>query len=165
MKIPLKSRRTKPLGIGLCQWSAFTLVEVLISAVILGIICISLFTCFSTSFAVTQSARENLRATQILLQQTEAIRLCTWSQLTNVTFQANYDPTSTSGHGVVYYGTLTTNAATCIPSSASYQPNICLVTINLTWTNYTLNQPVAHTRQMQTLVARYGLQNYLWGDQ
>lgn len=65
----------------------------------------------------------------------------------------------------MYYGTMSTNAATNIPSSCSYYSNICLVTVALRWTNYTLEKPMAHTREMQTQVARYGLQNYIWTGQ
>jgi prepilin-type N-terminal cleavage/methylation domain-containing protein len=147
--------------------SAFTLVEVLVAVLIIGIVSVSLFACFSQGFGVMEASRENLRATQILLQKMETIRLCTWSQLTNVTFTAYYDPTSTntSSAGAMYTGTMTTNAATAIPSTNSYYSNMCVVTVALTWTNYTLNRPVGHTRQMQTQVARYGLQNYIWTGQ
>jgi len=144
--------------------AAFTLVEVLVAVLVVGIVSISLFACFSQGFAAMESSRENLRATQILLQKMETIRLCTWSQLTNLTFTAYYDPNSTNAasSGVIYTGTVTTNAASGIPSTNSYQSNICLVNVSLTWTNYILDRPIPHSRQMQTQVARYGLQNYIW---
>jgi type II secretory pathway pseudopilin PulG len=147
--------------------SAFTLAEILVAVLIVGIVSVSLFACFSQGFAAMEASRENLRATQILLQKVETIRLCTWSQLTNMTFTAYYDPNSanTNASGVIYTGTVTTNAASDIPNTAAYKTNICIVNVSLVWTNYILDRPVPHTRQMQTQVARYGLQNYIWGAQ
>lgn len=141
--------------------AAFTLIEVMAAVFVFAIVLVTLFGSFTAGFAVVEAAREDLRATQILVQQTEAVRLCTWGQMTNYSFTAYYDPQSAISSGILYTGTLTTNAANSIPSSASYSPNICLVTVNLTWTNYTLKSPIVHTRQMQTQVARYGIQNYI----
>ena len=145
--------------------SAFTLADVIVAVFVLGTVggtfCIGL----SSGFYVLQNTREDLRATQIMMQRVEAIRLCTWSELSPFTFQENYDPLSGTNQaaGAKYFGNLTLGPATSVPNSASYAPNICQVTVNLTWTNYNLNVPVVHTRQMRTQVARYGLQNYIWG--
>lgn len=112
-----------------------------------------------------QTTREDLRATQILMQKIEAVRLCTWTELTNFTFQESYDPLSGTNlaAGAVYFGNVAIGPATSIPSTVSYAPNMCLVTVNLNWTNYNRSQAIPHSRQMQTQVARYGLQNYIWG--
>ena len=112
-----------------------------------------------------QTTREDLRATQILMQRIEAVRLCTWSQLGNVTFSESYDPLSGTNQaaGAVYFGTLSIGPATAIPNSVSYAPNMAQVTVTLNWTNYNHSLAIPHSRQMQTQVARYGLQNYIWG--
>ncbi len=137
------------------------------AVLVVGVMTLTLFTGLTNGFAVVESAREDLRATQILLQQTEAVRLCTWTELTNVNFTAYYDPNAptNASTGVQYRGTISLSAATNVPNTVSYYTNMYLVTVSLTWTNYTLHQPVVHTRQAQTQVARYGLQNYLWGAQ
>jgi len=144
---------------------AFTIADVLISVLVLGIITGAFYTALSSSFIVLQSTREDLRATQIMMQRVEATRLCTWSELTNFTFQENYDPFSTNAQssGAIYYGTVAISSAGGIPNSASYYPNLDLVTVNLGWTNTYRGSAIPHTRQMQTYVARYGLQNYVWG--
>ncbi len=153
----IKQKRTTAFG--------FTLADVIVAVFVLGTIgggfCIAL----SSGFYALQNTREDLRATQIMMQRVEALRLCTWSELSQFSFQENYDPLSgTNGAaGAKYFGNVTIGPATSVPSSASYAPNICQVTVNLAWTNYNLNVPVVHTRQMQTQVARYGLQNYIWG--
>lgn len=120
----------------------------------------------SYGFGIVQTSREDLRSTQILMQKTEGLRLCTWGQLINtINFSERYDPLGTTNNaaGTVYRGTMTTNAASSIPDSASYKKNMRQVTVTVYWTNYNGKRPMVHSRQMQTEVARYGLQNYLWG--
>jgi Tfp pilus assembly protein PilV len=148
---------------------AFTLAEVIIAVFVLAVMTLSLYAGFTTGFMIVDSAREDLRATQILMQKAEAIRLCTWSSLANcpITFVERYDPTGYSGGssagGTLYRGTLTTNVPSSIRGSAAYKTNMCLVNLTIAWTNYNGRQFCAHSRSMQTLVARYGLQNYIWG--
>jgi len=144
---------------------AFTIAEVLVAVAILGIACISLYGGFATGFLLVDSTRQELRATQILTQKAEALRLCSWSSLTNfpLSFSELYDPTSTNG-GILYVGSVTTSTASVIPNSASYQSNMCVATINLYWTNFNGRQKVVHNRTSQTLIARYGIQNYIWGN-
>ena len=78
--------------------SSFTLAEVLVSVLIVSIGVVSLYTGVSSGFALVKLAREDLRATQIMLQRMEAVRLYTWSQITDATFfstnnyAAYYDP-------------------------------------------------------------------------
>ena len=55
--------------------AAFTLAEVVIAVGVLGVSIISLYAGISSGFALTRSSRENLRATQIMVEQMEAIRL------------------------------------------------------------------------------------------
>jgi PAS domain S-box-containing protein len=149
---------------------AYTLVEVLMSVGILAIMMVSLYAAFISGFTSIKTTREELRATQILTQKLEAIRLCTWAQLSNcpTSFREYYDPlgiTNSSTGGAIYAGTFsTTDVATNIPDSLSYKPSLHLITVTVTWTNYiNNNRPIIHTRQMQTLSAYNGLQNYIWG--
>jgi hypothetical protein len=37
-------------------------------------------------YDLVRNAREDLRATQIMMQEAEAIRLCTWDKLSNLSF-------------------------------------------------------------------------------
>jgi len=146
---------------------AFTLAEVLVAVFVLAVVTLSLYGGFGTGFMLVDSAREDLRATQILTQKAEAIRLCTYSSLSNcpITFVERYDPSNTNNNmtGTIYRGTITTNVPTQIPDTAAYKTNMCLATITLYWTNFCGKQTAAHSRTMQTLVARYGIQNYIWG--
>jgi hypothetical protein len=134
-----------------------------IAAAILTIVALGFYTALASGFGVLQASRENLRATQVMMQKLEAIRLCTWSQLTNFTFSEPYNPLSTNNAGVTYRGNVVIGPATNLTTNPSYKNNMCLVTVSVNWTNSNHGAPVAHARQMQSQVARYGLQNYIWG--
>jgi hypothetical protein len=159
MKIDKRTKRSR------AKTAAFTLADAIVAVFVLGTVGGTFCVGLSSGFGIMQNTREDLRATQIMMQRIEALRLCTWSELTQYNFQENYDPLSStnSAAGAKYFGTVTIGPATSVPNSASYSPNICQVTVNLNWTNYNLNVAVPHSRQMQTQVARYGLQNYVWG--
>jgi hypothetical protein len=102
-----------------------------------------------------------------MIQRTEAIRLYNWSQILDTnylkpTFVEYYDPQSTSNTiGTRYSGFVTASTPTNVPSA--YKDNMRVITISLYWTNSFGRQMVAHNRQMQTQVARFGMQNYVWG--
>lgn len=140
---------------------AFSLVETLIGMGIVGIVFVSLYAGISFGFGVIQLMRENLRATQIIVERMETIRLCSWEQITSgtnlpTTFVEYYFPRGlVSERGITYYGTLTiTNANT----GTSYNDELRLITISLTWTNGN----IPRTRTMQTFVAKNGMQNYIF---
>src|SRR5262245_17486438 len=61
----------------ICQ-SAFTLVEVMMGVLVLGIMVVSLYTGFAFGFTQIRIARENVRATQVLLEKMEVMRLLNW---------------------------------------------------------------------------------------
>jgi len=148
--------------------SGYTLVEVICAVFIAAIAASALFAGFANGFAILRTTRENLRATQIMMQKTEAIRLYTWQQLTQAnnpgTFTEYYFPavTGTNSPGTVFGGTITTtDPATNIPNTAAYKANVHLITITVVWTNFNGSKRVVHSRQMQTLSAKNGMQNYL----
>ena len=145
--------------------AAFTIAEVVVAVFVLTIIGVGFYGGLGYGFGVLQTTREDLRATQVMMQKLESIRLCTWSELTNCTFIEKYNPLSATNanSGTLYSGTLVIGAATNLVNSPSYQNNMALITVSLTWTNYTRGVPLVHNRQMQSEVARYGLQNYIWG--
>jgi len=142
---------------------AFTLVEVMFGVIILSVGFASLYLGFSQGFAVIQMARENLRATQILQEKMETIRLFDWTQITTApgttNFTANFYPLATSGNqGILYTGT---RIITKAPVSESYSNDLRLIIFQLTWTSGN----VQRQREMRTLVSQYGLHNYVfWGQ-
>jgi prepilin-type N-terminal cleavage/methylation domain-containing protein len=141
---------------------AFTLVEVMIAVLVIGLMFVTLYLGFTQGFGVIQLARENLRATQILQEKMETIRLYTWEQVTNngfilPQFTADFYPAGTNGAGVgfKYEGELIiTNA----PVAESYSNDLRLVTVKVKWTS----GKVERKREMRTMVSRYGLHNYIY---
>ena len=148
--------------------AAYTLVEVMIAIFVMAIMTISLYGGFSAGFAIVNLARENLRATQIMVQKTEDLRLYNWTQITNSTFLKPsfvdwYNPsgTNTKTAGAVYQGNVSVSAVAGIP--AAYANNMRAITISLFWTNYIhgSTNKIVRSRQMRTYVARYGMQNFV----
>ena len=145
--------------------SGFTLMETLVAILIAGVMLPTLFTGLASAFSTVQATRENLRATQIMVQRMEAIRLASYKTLqdpgaypTNST--EYYCPSGqTSGKGTAY--TLQYNWAPG-PSSLppSYRTNMLLVTVTASWKSGS----VQRTRSMQSYVARYGIQRYVSGN-
>ncbi len=144
----------------------YSLVEVLIASLVLGIMVLALLGGFSSGLALVHATRDNLRATQILTQKMETIRLFKWSQLGSsdlspAKFDAVYDPSGGSV-GTRYAGQFSTNSA---PSSIpiAYRDKMRLVTVELYWTNRTsATKAVVQKRQVQTFAARYGMQPYVY---
>lgn len=150
--------------------SAFTLAEIFVALAVLATMVVTLFVGFSSGLALVQVARENLRGTQILVQRSEDLRLFTWTQVTNTgflkpTFTDYFYPpgTNTGSSGATYSGFVAvSNAPSNIP--ADYANYMKLVTVTIYWTNYPhlLTNQIVRTRQLQTLVARYGMQPYVY---
>jgi prepilin-type N-terminal cleavage/methylation domain-containing protein len=139
--------------------SAMTLVEVLIGMAIFGVLFISLYGGISSGLAIIRSARENLRATQVMLEKMETIRLYNWDQVTQngyvpVTFSAPYWPADGT-NGLQYHGTMT---ITNVPFNESYSADMRQVVVNVNWRSGT----IVHRREMRTMVSRHGLQNYIY---
>ena len=139
---------------------AFSLVEALIAVLVLGISFVSLFAAFSTGFTAVEVSRENLRATQVLLEKLETIRLYSWNQINQAgfipsTFTAPFNPSTNATGGFTFNGTVTiTNS----PVSESYSNDLRMVNVQVNWTS----ARIARKASMSTLVSRYGLQNYIY---
>jgi hypothetical protein len=107
-------------------------------------------------------ARENQRATQIILEKFETVRLYNWDQVLTpgfipATFDDIYDPQAgTNGAGVAYHGTVT---VTNVPFNSSYSGNMRELVISLTWTS---SKNLTRSRTMSTFVAKDGIQNYVY---
>jgi prepilin-type N-terminal cleavage/methylation domain-containing protein len=141
---------------------AFTFIELLIALSLMGITFVGLYAGFSSGFAVIQLARENLRATQILQEKMETIRLYRWDQVTQVGFiPTNFldyfyaTSTNAGDNGLTYTGVVTIATA---PITESYSNDLRKVTMQVGWAS----AGVLRRREMSTFVSRYGLQNYIY---
>jgi type II secretory pathway pseudopilin PulG len=145
--------------------SGFTLTETLVATLIAGVMLPTLFTGLANAFSTVQATRENLRATQIIVQRMETVRLASYKTLQDPGFYPTnsteyYCPSGqTSGKGTAY--TIQYNWAPG-PSSLppSYRTNMLLVTVTASWNSGN----VQRTRSMQSYVARYGIQRYVSGN-
>jgi prepilin-type N-terminal cleavage/methylation domain-containing protein len=141
--------------------NAFTLVEVIMAAALAGIMFLTAIAGFSNAFSTLQLDRENSRATQILLEKTEMLRVYNWDQITGkdattyipTTFTTPFYPgTNNSNGGFSYSGTV---VITNLVTTASYSNDLRTVTITLTW----ISGKASRSRAMTTYVSQYGLQN------
>jgi hypothetical protein len=141
--------------------SAYTLAEILICVLIINIGAAGLMGCFKYAFFVTRLFRENQRATQVMLERAEAIRLCSWDQVRSngfipPAFTDYFDPTATNGSsGVVYSGTV---AIAAFPYNTSYKDNMRQLTLTVQWTSDTIQR----RRTNVTYIAKDGIQNYVY---
>jgi type II secretory pathway pseudopilin PulG len=143
-------------------WAAFSIMEILVAVAIIGVLFFTLYSGITFGFVTIQLARENLRATQILQERMETIRLYNWDQVNSndfmpTTFTATFFVTNQfiTNAGLTYTGTVVVSPA---PLSEGYSNDLRQVTVELKWLSS--NKP--RTRSMTTLVSRYGLQNYVY---
>ncbi|PWU21290.1 MAG: hypothetical protein C5B50_02060 [Verrucomicrobia bacterium] len=145
-----------------CKQTGATLVEVVIAATVLAIMIAGVLNSFGYGFMASQLARENQRATQVMLEKVETLRLYSWSQINSNGFVPTswteaYDNTAVPGQqGCTYTGTV--NIAS-VPFTTSYSSNMRQVTVTLNWTT---RGRLPHTRSITTYVSKDGLQNYVW---
>jgi len=138
-----------------------TLVDLVMAVAILGIMAGGIFGSFRYGFFTLQLVRENQRATQVLLEKVETIRLYSWDQVNSngfipATFEEPYDPQAPTGsQGVTYSGTVTKSPC---PLVSSYAANMIQLTVTLSWTT----RDILHTRRLTTYIAKDGIQNYVY---
>jgi prepilin-type N-terminal cleavage/methylation domain-containing protein len=151
----MKIRRNLPNA------KAFTIVEVLISVVIVGISAAGLMGCFRFAWFAIRMARENQRATQIILERAEAIRCYSWDNLPNVpNLTRDYYNRTTQEQPVYRIHTVLTSWSSVPPSGTapSYASKMQTLTIYCTWAS----GPVTRTRTYTTYIAQDGIQNYVF---
>lgn len=143
---------------------AFTLLEVVIGMLVCGIVFTSLYAGLSQGFKITQNSRENLRATQVMVERLESIRLNTFDELdlpgfvpTGAIAEPYYWVNSNNNGGFDY---LVTVSITNAPIVASYSDNLRLVNVHIVWTS----GGVTKNRDMSTLIAKNGLQAYIYQE-
>ena len=141
---------------------AFTLIETMFATAMAAVMFGALYNGLAFGFDLIRLSRENSRATQIMVEKMETIRLYTWTQVTNSGFVPTnkfvvpYYSVDGSAGGLLYTGQI--SIAAC-PLTTSYADNIKQVTIRLDWGRLGNTN---RTRLMSTYVTRNGLQNYVW---
>lgn len=143
------------------------MIEALVAMLMAGILFTSLYAGLSYGFRIIKMARENTRATQIMVEHMEICRLYKWKDLTNAGGFLNTNPIM-----VAYYSVGGTNTSLMYTSrvilepinfapytSPSYADDMRKLTVRVDWS------PMGSTNRtkiMSTYVTRNGLQNYVW---
>jgi prepilin-type N-terminal cleavage/methylation domain-containing protein len=137
------------------QWrSGFSLIEVVVGMGLVAMLLGALFSSFTSGGCNLEMARDNLRATQILAQNLEMIRLCRWDQVAAAAGSLNAVPTGFTNYYTpndplstpVYRGTV---AISNVTFSSSYASDLRQVTVRVDWQTGGVNR----TRQVTTLVS------------
>src|SRR2546425_389426 len=108
----------------------FTLVETMVATMVAATMLSAHYLAFASGFAIVTVTREDLRASQIMLQRMETIRLCGYSDLTNA---AKYPPSvtqyydekgQTNGNGGAAYTVTHQTASALAYLPPSYRSNM-----------------------------------------
>ena len=127
---------------------------------VIGAVLGAMISGITTGTFTMRMARENLRATQIMLEKVETIRLYSWDQVNSngfipTNFTATYDPQGAPSVGLTYTGTLHITSA---PIGSSYSNQMRMITVNLNWQTGSLPR----NRSFTSYIARSGLQDYVY---
>jgi prepilin-type N-terminal cleavage/methylation domain-containing protein len=138
--------------------TAFSLIEVLFSVVIVGVLVVALYSALASAIPMVRSCQENETVTQILSEKLDTIRLYNWTQINDnrflpTNFVAGKDPLNTNSTAY-YKGTISIVEA---PISEGYRSNLLQVTVKVDW----LSGWRPQSQSMVTYVSKYGLQTYI----
>ena len=142
----------------------FNLVEVLISVSSIGVLTVSLYMALTQGFAVIQLARENLRATQILQEKMETMRVYNWDQINAPGFvpttfsEPFYAVDAQDNGGFNYTGQVVITNAPATLASTGYASDLRLVIIQVQW----MSGNAMRRREARSLVSQYGLHSYVY---
>lgn len=87
--------------------SGFTLIEAMVGMAVMGIVIVALYSGVTWGMGNYQRARESMRATEILTEKLDSVRLFNWDQITNGTsiptqFNSSFDAEKDPNHGQGY---------------------------------------------------------------
>ena len=141
------------------------MIEALIAMGVCGVMFMALYGGISSSFSNIRLSRENLRATQVLLEKMEVIRLLTWDQINSngfvvTNFSAPLLPSlsSSSNSAAFFNGHIDIQPVNGGELNANYSGDLRIATVTIRWKSGGLQQ----SRRLSTYVSRYGIQNYVY---
>ncbi len=145
--------------------AAFNLIEAAVAMAIIGIAIIALYSALLTGVEVVQRSREDLRATQVMVELMDTLRLYSWDQITDPTFtpkkfDVEYDPiaaTNGGSGGFIYECVMKVQGG---PGGTTYNGDMKTVTLDIGWQTGTGKN--GRSRTFVTYVTRNGLQSYIY---
>jgi len=141
----------------------FSLVESVVAMALVGITFIALYAGITSCLFMIRMAREDTRASQILVEKMEAIRTYSWDQVSSngfipATFSVPYySDEATNGNSLVYEGVVSIKN---VPFSTNYTNQMKEIKVALNWKT----RDLLRTRELSSYVARYGLQRYVFNE-
>jgi Tfp pilus assembly protein PilV len=132
--------------------AGFTLAEAIVATLILAIVMASVLAVASQSARYLTDIRRTARASQVLQQEMEYIRLLDWAALQSLT-NTFTDPNDTNH---IYTGTITQSSYDTYGLTTT---TVVEVTLTVTWTNQ-VNRVLTNT--LTTLVGNGGLNKYIF---
>lgn len=130
--------------------SGFTLVENLTATAVVSLVALGLIGMAIMAGKLVKSARETVNAAEIAEAKLEALRSCTWSQLTDSRFVPRRFAV-TNGPG--YDGTIVCRTPSI---SEDYRDELVEVSVRLAWTSD--DRP--RSLEMTTYISRYGFASH-----
>jgi Tfp pilus assembly protein PilV len=129
----------------------FTLAEAVVATLILGLVLTSVLAVASHCARYLTDIRRSARASQVLQQEMEYVRLKDWTALQSLP-NSFTDPSDTNH---IYKGTIAQSAYAAYGSTTI----VAKVTLTVTWTNQ-VNRVLTNT--LTTLVSNGGLNKYIF---
>lgn len=142
--------------------AGISLVEVVIAVCVVGIVSGGLMGAISCAFTTLARTRENQRATQVMLEKVETLRLYSWSQVNSNGFvPAKFTELLNPEDGGKKNPPLMTGTMTVgkFPYATSYSNNLVEVRLTLTWRGA---GSLTRSRALTTYIAKDGMQNYVY---
>lgn len=139
---------------------AAALIEAVLGIVVVSLVAGATLAGLNFGAMSLRLTRENTRASQILLEKVETLRLYTWDQVNSNgfmpgSFTALYDPQNSNNPGILYRGTV---SITTPGLDSSYSNDLRLISVNLRWRTGELERQ----RTFTTLYSRYGMQDFIY---
>jgi prepilin-type N-terminal cleavage/methylation domain-containing protein len=142
----------------------FSLIETLVAMSLVGITFIALYAGITSCLFSIRMAREDTRASQILVEKMEAIRTYSWDQINSNGFIPKtftlpyYSGNSSNGNSLLYEGIVSIKE---VPFATNYTNQIKEIKVTLNWKT----RELPRTRELSSYVARYGLQRYVFNEE
>ena len=128
----------------------FSLLEASVGMLMLGAVLVSMYGALTWAWYVVGFSRDNLRATQIMIEKMEICRLYSWDQITDPTFfPKHFEIAGTP----TYKGKMKVSAG---PGDVDYKQDMKKVTIEISWETGGMKRE----REFVTYVTKNGLQSY-----
>ncbi len=144
--------------------AGFTLMEVTIAMVIIGMFFAGLLGGLTWIVASAEWTREYTRATQLMEEKLDTIRLYSWDQINTPGYiQTNFvatlstvtDGTTNTASGLAYNGAI----SIADPGlTEAYSNAVKQITVTVQWSS----GGRTHSTQMSTLIAQYGMQSFIY---